>query len=352
MNRKIELDILKGICILLIVLVHCGYSVLWFDYLFVYGFYFVAGYTFKDKPLKQFIKSKVYRLYFPFVISCLFAVVALNILSLFSNGYYSCDISLHNVIKIILFCIPHGIMSASWFVFPLFIILFLYYFINKILKKWGGGEQLKNSYIILAFSFITYAVSYCFQKQLSIYVWNNCGWIMCVCTGLFIFSFGRVIGYNIKIEDYIFNSAHSLDIFLLSTVMLYIIYAYCHFGLSAREGICTNFICNTIVCTFGMIFLLYLSKKLSNSTLISSFLSVIGRHSMTIMHFHLLAASIVTINVHFILGYPYPETWSFSYVGGWIGLLNFATGICLPLIFSIIYDQFKSSKLKAYFREY
>lgn len=154
-----------------------------------------------------------------------------------------------------------------------------------------------------------------------------------------------MISSNPSIENYIFNSKYSLDLFLVSTIMLCIIFKYCNFGLSARLGTCNNFTRNTIVCTFGMIFLMYLSKNLSNSKIGANLLSIIGRHSMPIMHFHLLSASIVTISVHYLKGIPWPDTWSFSYIGGWIGFLNFAARICIPLIFSVIFDHLKTKNI-------
>ena len=79
-ERDSTLDIFKGLCMVTIVCSHFGHNILWFYYFYVYGFYFVSGYTFKDKNFKAFIKSKLYRLYFPFVSSCLFSLIVIKLL--------------------------------------------------------------------------------------------------------------------------------------------------------------------------------------------------------------------------------------------------------------------------------
>lgn len=51
MKKRIEeLDIIKAICITGIVFAHAGHSLGWIGYFYVYGFYFVAGVTWRDKP--------------------------------------------------------------------------------------------------------------------------------------------------------------------------------------------------------------------------------------------------------------------------------------------------------------
>lgn len=68
MSRKKELDIIKGICILFIVLAHAGYNTVISHLFYVTAFYWVAGYTFREKRLLDFILSKIKRLYLPFVV--------------------------------------------------------------------------------------------------------------------------------------------------------------------------------------------------------------------------------------------------------------------------------------------
>ena len=68
MNRKKELDIIKGICIVFIVLAHAGYNTVIPHLFFVTAFYWVAGYTFREKRLLDYVLSTTKRLYLPFLI--------------------------------------------------------------------------------------------------------------------------------------------------------------------------------------------------------------------------------------------------------------------------------------------
>lgn len=71
-ERIAEFDIIKGICIIGIVFSHAGHELMWLSYIFLFGFYFVGGATYRDKPLKNFFLSKMKRIYVPFVISNIF----------------------------------------------------------------------------------------------------------------------------------------------------------------------------------------------------------------------------------------------------------------------------------------
>ena len=329
-ERDSTLDIIKGLCMVTIVCSHFGHNILWFYYLYVYGFYFVSGYTFKDKTFKTFIKSKLHRLYFFFVSSCLFSLIVLKLLSITTNGVYTFDFNFKILLNIFLFNIPHNILSPAWFIFPLFIILMVYYVLNKIIK---------NKYIILGILFVVYCIAYYFKDYLSLYKWNNCTWLLNVCLGLFVFGCGQIVNVNSKLKDLLFNGRYSKDIFIISTIVIYIIYAYSNFEIDVRAGILNSFICNTIMCTVGMIFVFYLSKLISTSTNFAFIFSLIGRNRMAIMYFHLLSASIVTLFAHFCFGYEFPNNWSMSYNGGWLGVLNIIVGIFVPIICTAIFEK-------------
>lgn len=332
MNRNITLDIIKGICIFAIVCNHFEHKILWFGYIFVYSFYFVAGYTFKDKDIKKFAKQKFSRIYLSFVSTCLFTIIALKILSKLSDNYYNININWKMIKNILLFQMPHNIMSPSWFVFPLFIILFFYYALNRIIK---------NKYLILCVSFGIYSLSYIFINQFNQLFWNNCRWLTNVCIGMFVFSCGQVLASNKKLENILFNGKYSIDLFVLSTVVLYLIYKYTGFKINIRDGVYSSFFYNTIVCTVGMIFIWGLSKLLSASKIFASVFSKMGYSSMAIMNFHILSASVGTLIIHYTCNIAFPDNWTFSYVGGITGLFSIILGICIPLIGSVILKYLK-----------
>ena len=336
MERRRDIDILKGICMISLVFCHTGISFLWFHYIFVVGFYFVAGYTFKDKPFYTFLKSKIVGLYIPFVINCIIGLCIIWALSKVTGNYYYFTPYLFSK-YIFMFNLPHNIFAPAWFLFPLFLILFIYFILNRIVK---------NSYIILTISFILYIVSYSYWENLSKYVWNDCAWVINVLIGLFAFAYGYTIKSKKKIEYFIFNSKYSMDLFYISVLVRYIIYTYFPFDIDLRSGKCSNIILNTIMILFGMIYLFILSKLIDKTKLIGNVISVFGKHTRAIMFFHILSYSIVTLGVHYILKYPWPDTWtnSYNYSGFWI--LNGISGLCIPTICSILTERLKMKLIK------
>ena len=68
-SRVAEYDIIKGICIFLVAVMHTGHPVYFMEYGFLYAFFFVSGATFKRKPFGQFLKGKLLRIYIPFVLA-------------------------------------------------------------------------------------------------------------------------------------------------------------------------------------------------------------------------------------------------------------------------------------------
>ena len=194
MERRRYMDIVKGICMIVIVLGHCGHSIPLLSHVKVYGFYFVSGYTYNSIPFMKFTMKKIKGLYIPFVVNCLFALPVIKALSVCTKGLYNADFSIKNIIGIFEFNIPSNYLAPAWFVLPLFIIYFLYY---------GIERTIKNNYAILVLAFVMYAVSFIFRSNLEKYIWNDCAWILNVFWGLFVFSLGRELRNNNKIEDVI-----------------------------------------------------------------------------------------------------------------------------------------------------
>lgn len=69
---------------------------------------------------------------------------------------------------------------------------------------------------------------------------------------------------------------------------------------------------------------------------------VLGRHSMSIMFFHIISFSIVTLSVHYLLGMPFPEHWTKVYYReGIYGIISALVGVIIPLLGGILYDEIK-----------
>lgn len=84
-NRIDELDIIKGICIIGIVFNHAGHPLVYLSYFYLYGFYFVSGFTYHNKSFVELLSSKIRRIYIPFVFSNLFAELICVLLRKFTR---------------------------------------------------------------------------------------------------------------------------------------------------------------------------------------------------------------------------------------------------------------------------
>lgn len=130
-TERIEwIDILKGICMIVIIMNHipgvpeCASR---FFYPFeLVGFFFIGGVTFSlKKDFWSFLKSKFLRLVFP--------VLAFGILNLLLSLPFK-DVDITERIKGIFFQIP-GKWDDMWFVACLFVMQLIYYPIERFLKK-------------------------------------------------------------------------------------------------------------------------------------------------------------------------------------------------------------------------
>ena len=112
-SRISEYDIIKGICILLVAIMHTGHPVYFMEYGFLFAFFFVSGCTFKRKPFLQFLKGKVLRIYIPFVLAN-FAGYFIGKFYYSLSGYSGYGYSLSDAAKrIFSFQIAENIMSPS-----------------------------------------------------------------------------------------------------------------------------------------------------------------------------------------------------------------------------------------------
>lgn len=144
-NRNINIDIIKGIGIILMVGGHCGMPFTHFIYLFHMAIFFMAsGYCFNAsnsetmQDVLSFVKRKFKRLWFPYVLWT--AVYSLLHNVFIKAGIYSPDpwpISEigKNVIKSFFLHGHTQLGSALWFISTLMQIAVLYCCIDYVIKK-------------------------------------------------------------------------------------------------------------------------------------------------------------------------------------------------------------------------
>ncbi len=129
-KRVDEYDIIKGICIIGIVFSHAEHELIWLSYFYLFGFYFISGVTYRDKPFLKFTISKLKRIYFPFVLANLLAKIACFFVYKFTGHIEDYNWAGY-IFSILRFNLQESIMAPSWFLFPLFCISFLFYFLKE-----------------------------------------------------------------------------------------------------------------------------------------------------------------------------------------------------------------------------
>lgn len=179
-KRLVELDYLKGILILLMVLFHLQYINDVYPYLskFVYtfhmsGFLIISGFlTNINKPLNKFSKS-IFKIFVPYIIFESIYVIMIFLFSFIipsSNKLYS--LNLFGYLNIIC-CHPIG---TYWYLHTLVFCMIMYYFVCRIIKLKNFSALVvlvAIFYLITYFTSISFSNTIYFLIGISILLSNN-----------------------------------------------------------------------------------------------------------------------------------------------------------------------------------
>lgn len=308
--RYITIDIMKGICMLLVVIAHTNFPYLEFIYLFHMPLFFmVSGYLFKSEnysdfpSLKLLIRKKIRRLWLPYVMInllflCLESVVPqMERFSLFSKNYLS------RGAKTLIFCSETNSLSGpSWFLGTLFAVTILFAINNCIIKRIGLNHNLviqaliatcflifsffcQRNQILLKLVFLRSLTAYAFFYLGNMYRHINYKQNIVLPTGLIGFAILLLTFINTEYRVYISSNLYPSPLYVI------------------------------ILALSGWHFIYMIAQYLEKNRIVSRLFSFIGAHTMSILLSHLTLIA-VTEN-HF----PH-STW----------LLQTVTGISLPLL--------------------
>ena len=144
-NRDISWDIVKAVCIILMVFAHTRIPRVALSFIFMFHmgvFYFVAGYFLKTgastkQTVRFFVKKKLVALYKPYVIFGLLMVLLNPLMYKYhweASAYSLQDIAKYSI-KTILFAGPLGYGVALWFLKSLFFSLGILLIILQLVKS-------------------------------------------------------------------------------------------------------------------------------------------------------------------------------------------------------------------------
>ena len=309
---------------------HAGLRPLWFNYFYVYGFYFIGGYTFSDRPLKTFLKKKIVRLYIPYLVAQLIAIPVYYFEKVVSGEYAAISDVGQYINDAIMFDAAGGITAPSWYLFPMTLVLLLYFFLNRI----AAPSRIAAAALVAYLSFSR------FHTRFEILVWNGCAWAVNTVIGLLLFSLGHLLKEDERLRERLLSGRYATDFFAIDCVVMFIIFNRgC--GFDIRAGYIESYIANSAVLIFGIHFLLFLSNLLSNSKWVCKGLSLAGRYSLQIMLYHVMVFFIPTMILHVVCGLAWPQVWSRNYTDGVGTLLNIAFGLTLPIAGAIAMERIK-----------
>lgn len=343
-ERNIQIDISRGIGIILIVMGHTAFRYTHFIYLFhVAIFFIITGYLFKEEystsieGLKKFIFIKIKRLYIPFLIGnglCILLnnfFIDINLYSGTSHSYYTMKEVFINILKVILFRKNTEMLGATWFLPILFWISTIYVSIEYITRKCTNKEK-NIVQLIISLIFLIIGL-YLSEKNVNIIRLQ-------IFTCYIFFSLGKIISkFKINI-----NNKMRIVILIFCLIMLLILNNFGTIEISQNKY--TNILYFISVSLLGWYFIYELSYFVSKIKIFTNILTYIGKNTMPILILHFVAFKLVNIigviitkeNITMISVFPI----AFKEEGIWIIYTIF--GIMIPLLVSRIKCNIKLKK--------
>ncbi len=238
-----------------------------------------------------------------------------------------------------MFNLKENIMAPSWFLFPLFCIPFLFFFLRK---------AVKNDGMLFLITFLLFITATLCRDTLNQIQWNNCAVITNLAIGLFIFTCGFVYGHNNQIKHYLTNGKYAFELFLLSVFILFEAKYYWNYSCNMRAGTFSNTVWTFILCPAGICFLIYFSHAVvEKGSWIKKILTCIGKRSMSIMFFHVLSFSLVTLAGIYLFHSTYEPSWTNAFHGTWYPYINAGVGLTVPLAADFLIETIRKKERKS-----
>lgn len=321
--RDISLDIAKGLCIILMVIGHSGCP----DWLrrMIYAFhmpcfFIISGMLYKVKynsESRTFVKRKVSTLWWPFVKWNMLLIIAHNLLV--SCHIYEIEYNIKYMgLKVLMTSVMwwfDPLVEGFWFVYALFvssILCLLYYkFIGFSTQKLFVGI-----FVFLFIDFILHAASVRFYLLQAVFLAS--AYFMTGCL------LSRLPKLDQKCRCFLYPLA--VAFLLIATFVL----PYCDVCNVIPEYLGWYFISSSLI-SFAII----VALKNVSFGLIARILSKIGRHSLDIVTWHLLAFKLITFFLILIYSMPINHMADYYVIKGvpWnLWYIYAFAGIILPLI--------------------
>lgn len=352
-NKLRDINILKGLGIIAVVLGHVGSPITNIIYMYHMSlFFFISGYLYKDsceKNLGQYIIKKFKSLYIPFVVFELMFLALRNILIDLNIYNQSQTIRINGINDIILNLksiitfnsTDNALLGAVWFLKALFYVSILYAIFNVVYKKVFKNENdYIKSLIILLLTVLSFDLI-ATGRNLGILLNPDGRKVLKIFTDLFdsrnliimsIFYMGTL--YR-KYKDKV-----PMNLYLMIICMVSMIYNGRMGGIDIAHYQFVGPIYFIINSLLGIYINLYIAYRMYNLRFNFFIVENAGEYSLYIMIFHLLVCKIldlVIINIYklpveFTSGYPV------SFYNNYIWVIYTILGTIIPIIIAKLYS--------------
>jgi len=356
-----EIDIIKAIGIILMVLGHCGFIFKHFIYVFHMSLFFVvSGYCYNNKNSKdftnllQYVLKKVKTLYIPYILvgilflllnniflqydlitdNILFSVNAINEYSGLA-GKFSFQIFIVELLKLLCFyggSVPF--YGATWFLRVLFLTSIIYVILDYLTQRFLKIEKYQYILRIVVSLGLMLFSYYCNKIQ---FKWEILGIeiidkIKYACTACVLLEVGRIL--RIYMARLINIQRYGIGIF--SGIVLIILNQFGTMELAQNEIVNPVFFLSASIT--GFIFCYFLAEMII-AVKIDKCFCYIGKHTLSILLFHFLAFKLITVAQVSIYGLPVYMRASFpTLYTQWYWVIAYSViGIGIPLLLEYFY---------------
>lgn len=347
-QRERQIEIMRGIAIIFMVLGHSGFRYTDFLYLFHMAFFFIAsGYCYKTyssdsfQNLIKFIWKRIQSLWFVYVVwNSIFvllnnAFIELNIYTddvAFLESVDGFFVTLHHkltikemiieILKTLLFGGGTTLGGAFWFFESLFMISCAYVFIDYVIKKLIKKEKIVLIYqatISIVFLLIGFGFHLIDFNKLGIDRMLSYYWLFYVGTMIKRFSIDRI---------WVKNNILS---FIISFGLLIVCMQFGTIYLDTNRYINPFFF--IVASLLGWIFLRCAAQVLEKKKIIRELLCIIGRNSIAIVILHFLCFKIVSFIGIIINNEPgfWLAAFPVLYEGGFWWIAYTIVGVVIPV---------------------
>ena len=318
-KRLGEVDIAKGIGIILIVCGHLG-IVKWFAYLFhVPLFFFLSGYvTNIDYTPKSYVLRKIRIYYFPFLFAEVLFLLLHNLFQpIYGYTYYTLSDIIIGFFKILLFQNIGERLGQLWFLFALFVVSTFFYVLWCCFGE--KGTECISIILVLLHGFLL--------TNTWIIPIDSCAILEIICIMLPVFTFGYVCRQKFLSKKMFtwFRGSIALGILL-----------FCHYVLNSHFDVRTNSFSNTwsaLLSSLSGIYLCFAIGFLLDNSKIGKILKLCGRNSIYILILHPA--------IYKMVEYLFVFT-NIEISKRFLQAIQLVLSICVPLLIGLVISQILS----------